>query len=423
MRRWSSVLLVILLSTGCGTPSSTLANRQQERRLPASLDGISPGVTGEPQSTQQADNSRSASATALPRLVLQGRRLATNEGRPFVWRFATGFRLVDDVADGREAATIEFLDWLHAAGFNGARVLSSLCCWFNLSPADGRRALPRTLELAAERGIYLEVVALAGTKAGGWSTDEMRQHVKSLGEICAAAVNCAAIEIANENAHPSQNRALTDPALLQSLLDTIPSTVPVSAGSNCCGETDRAEVHHGGRYITVHGDRGQPIWERTWHLRRQHELSVSTEKYVVDDEGIGAGESEEHGRRSPHADEFFARGVLSRVLSIGVTFHFSDGLQAVRPGPVQAAAASAFIAGTRVVPDDVELTLDKEAGTSGSPIQKFTGAAHVMTATGPPNLVIALGVGPDFQMTYRAPWHTVRSVANRGDVRVLEIRR
>lgn len=356
----------------------------------------------------------------MPRLVLRGRALVTSDGRPFVWRVATGFRLVDHVADGHEADAVRFLDWLRDEGFNGVRVLSTLCCWFDLSASEGQRALPRTLALAAERGLYLEVVALAGTREGPWTLDAMQQHVAAVGAICAAASNCAAVELANENAHPSQRRELSDSAVLQTLRASIPPAVPVSMGSNCCGQSDTNVAHAGGSYLTVHPPRSGSLWERTAHLRDLATLSADTGAFVVDDEGIGAGQREEKDRRSISAQEFFARGALSRVLGIGVTFHFSAGLQAVPPEGPEAAAAQAFIAGTRIVPDDVRLTLS-DAGTVGSPVAAFSGAAAVYAGTGTQSVVVAIGVEPDFTMRLNPGWTVTRTIADRPGVRVVEV--
>jgi hypothetical protein len=369
----------------------------------------------------------------LPRLRLQGRTLTTVDGQPFVWRVATAFRLVDYVADGNEAAAVRFLDWLRGEGFNGARVLSSLCCWFDLSLSDGARALPRTLALAAERGIYLEVVALAGTREGQWTPEEIRQHVAAVGRSCAAASNCAAVEIANENAHPSQLDAISDPGRLRALRAEIPAAVAVSMGSNCCGQSDAGVTYEGGDYITIHPARGGTAWERTRDLRALAALSAETGLFVVDDEGIGAGPRDEEGRRSADAEEFFARGALSRVLGIGVTFHFSSGLQAAPPEGPEAAAAQAFIAGTRIVPDDVGLTV-RDAGADGSPVAAFSGATAVFAGTGARNVVVAIGVEPqspdqptnqltNFTLRLDPAWTVTRTIADRPGVRVVEVER
>ena len=65
----------------------------------------------------------------------------------------TAFRLADLIADGRDAEAVRYLDWAHRTGFNVVRVLATLCCWFDLPPGAGQKALPKLLALAKERGL------------------------------------------------------------------------------------------------------------------------------------------------------------------------------------------------------------------------------------------------------------------------------
>jgi len=76
----------------------------------------------------------------------------------------------------------------------------------------------------------------------------------------------------------------------------------------------------------------------------------------------------EPGRRNANPSIHFTLGALSRVFqgSAG-TFHLEAGLHCTIPGPVQQACAEAFIAGTRIVPDDVTLRF-YNAGWQDSPV-------------------------------------------------------
>ena len=69
-----------------------------------------------------------------------------------------------------------------------------------MDPAAGQRALPRLLDLAAARGLYVEAVALAGTgeDEARLTRDQMRRHVKAVGAACAAAENCV-VALANDH--------------------------------------------------------------------------------------------------------------------------------------------------------------------------------------------------------------------------------
>ena len=54
---------------------------------------------------------------------------------------------------------------------------------FDLGPEDGRRALPRVLELAAKHGLYVEVVAFAGTAD---IPVDLQAHIDGIASILAA---------------------------------------------------------------------------------------------------------------------------------------------------------------------------------------------------------------------------------------------
>lgn len=363
----------------------------------------------------------------MHRLRVEGRQIFTEDGQPFVWRFVTGFRLVDHVADGNEAAAIAFLDWAKATGFNGVRVLSSLCCWFDLLPEDGQRALLRALTLAQQRGLYLEVVGLAGTKARGLDEQTMARHVRAIGAICDASPACAAIELANENNHESQQDVLTDLSYLKMLDAQIPPTVPVSLGSNCCGQSDEKVIYEGGDYVTVHADRSRPTWDRTRHMREQETVSNQSGRFVVDDEPMGAGEVAT-GSRSTNAAEFFGRGVLSRIFSVGATFHCEACLQAAVPGPLQQASAEAFIAGTRIVPDDVRLRFEN-AGWASSPVKSAhfgsfgeqNATVRVYTGVGARTISAQVGVTGDPGVVYQGGWRAIGPLADWPGIRILEL--
>lgn len=288
-------------------------------------------------------------ARALPRLKADGRSLVA-DGKPFAWRFVTAFRLVDYVADRQEDKAVTFLDWAAKSGFNGVRVLTTLCCWFDLSPDAGRAALPRLLDLAAERGLYVEVVAVAGAKEQSLTDDAIRAHVAGIGRIVARHTN-AVVELANENAHATQVPSLTNVPFLIALRALVPRDVPVSLGSNCCGAAEsssRYPAAAGGDYLTIHTERNDDPAKRLAELAALRQLSIASDRYVVADEPIGAAERPEPGRRVSNPSDFFNEAAEARTLGIGMTFHCEDCLQAVVPGPVQRQCAEAFIRGWHI---------------------------------------------------------------------------
>ena len=375
----------------------------------------------------------------LPRLQVVGREI-TAGGQPFVWRGVTAFRLLDRVAAGQDhpdslagAQAVAFLDWARATGFNVVRVLGMLCCWFELTPAEAQAALPRLLELANERTLYVEVTALAGTGPAGITEAQAEAHVAAIGQACVTATNCV-IELANENAHPSQQDYLRDEAFLAKLRALVPPEVPMANGSNCCGEADEPPDYpdrlRRGNYLTVHVDRSRDTWHRTRHVRELERLSIDTGKYVVSDEPVGFGEPGTPNRSTdPH--EAYAQGALSRIFSLGATLHLHAGLHATVPGPTQQAAAEAFLEGTQVIADDVRLMF-KNAGWHDSPVRSFrftenfgdpnTAIRAYSGITGGTGVTVLVGVTGDPDVDWREPWLPVEVLADRPGVRVVEIR-
>src|SRR5688500_4497123 len=160
-------------------------------------------------------------------------------GRTFAWRGITAFRLAEQIASGREAEAVAYLDWAAANDITVVRVLAMAQHLFKLTPADGLRVLPRLLELAARRGLHVEVVALADT--AGLNLD-LDAQVTAVGKIAAAHSN-AFLEIANEPFHPTQDPKLHDRAALARLAALVPEEVVVAYGS------DTPDNSGGGDYV------------------------------------------------------------------------------------------------------------------------------------------------------------------------------
>ena len=96
-------------------------------------------------------------------LRISGSRFLQPDGPAFEWRGITAFRLLEFVAHGKAADADAYLAWAASKKLTVVRVLAMADILFKLSPADGQRALPRLLELAQKRGLYVEVVALVDT--------------------------------------------------------------------------------------------------------------------------------------------------------------------------------------------------------------------------------------------------------------------
>ena len=282
----------------------------------------------------------------VPRLTVDGPRLVTETGTVFEWRGVTAFRLVDHVADGRERDAVAYLDWARATGFTIVRVLSRIDGWADLSPADGQRHLPRVLSLAAERGLYVQVVATVGS---GSTPYDWRAHARRIAHLCAAASNCL-YEFANEPGHPSQASELHDMAAVdRAAADAVADLRRLlwTAGASWSSHRER---HPGGRFLVRHLERSGSPMEQVSRLPDLAALSRASSLFVVSNEPLGADERDgrETGRqRSNDPRVFDAMGAHCRRLAIGCTFHLQDGLATTLPRKVQRAAAAAFIAGWR----------------------------------------------------------------------------
>jgi hypothetical protein len=320
-----------------------------------SLAGIACGNT---ESVSEASR-----AAELSRLVPCDRALCTSDGARFRWRGVTAFALADLIADGHQPQARAFVEWAARTKFNTLRVLATNHGWIELSPEDGRRALPRLFALAREYGLYVQVVALAGTREGPLATEEARrEQVRQVGALCAAASNCV-LELANEPYHGTQ-ASLENPDVMRRLQQEVPPDVPVAWGA---ANEDASDVMAGGSFVVAHVGRNGPRWTRVARARELLTLSARVGKFVVDNEAIGAAERAERNRRDDAPGAFFAQGLLSRLFEIGSTFHCEDCLRARVPGPTQQACAKAFIEGAMLMPDSVNVGYT-EPGSPEAPI-------------------------------------------------------
>jgi hypothetical protein len=234
--------------------------------------------------------------------------------------------------------------WASETGFNLVRVLAMAEVLFKLTPEDGRRHMTTLVRMAEERGLYVEIVALADTARYGMDLAGLRAQAAAVGEIAAGHPNVV-VQVANEHYHPTQSRALHDPATLRELARLIPSPVLCTESA----AADDTAMQPQGAYITRHLSRsGSPaeMLERVHLLGR---LASTTGKPVVNDEPIGAAERDQPGRRL--SDPGFFRDLARQTSAAGLaggTFHCEDGLFARVPGPVQQACARAWVQGASV---------------------------------------------------------------------------
>ncbi len=266
-------------------------------------------------------------------LRVRGTTFVRADGSVFEWRGISAFRLLEFVAHGREAAADGYLRWAAGKKLNVVRVFAMADGIFQLSPADGERALPRLLEIARRHGIYVEVVAFTGTSV---IKVDRPAFVRAIGAICARHPN-ALLELANEPGHPTQAAEMHDPAHLQSMLTLVPSQVPVALGS--------VEYHDGfaaGAYVTWHSPRGRG-WAR--QVEEGTALLRKFAKPVINDEPIGAADVAVPGRRDNDPAHFLAAARTMRRAGLGATFHYDGGIQTRLPTKGEMACLDAWLAG------------------------------------------------------------------------------
>jgi hypothetical protein len=277
-------------------------------------------------------------APASAHLMVEGRSFRTQAG-PFEWRGISAFRLVEMIAHGREREVNAFLDWVRKQDLTVVRVFVMARNLFNLPPAEGLAALPRLLELAQARGVYVEIVALADTAK---VRVDLEAHVKAVGAIAARYGN-ALLEVANEPGHSTQDPRLHDPGFVGRLAALVPEPVPVVFGS---AEYDAR--YAGGDYATYHFPRKGGLGH-VLELARGATLVDKWRKPLISDEPIGAASQTIGGRRDSDPRHFRAAGVLTRLTGMGATFHYEGGLQARIPAGRELECFRAWLSGLRML--------------------------------------------------------------------------
>lgn len=311
---------------------------------------------------------------------VDGRSFVDRSGRPFEWRGITAFRLAEMIASGRERDAIAYLDWAKSEQLTVVRVLLTAQHLFKLSPDAGRASLPKLLALGKERGIAVEVVALADTKDGTFDYDA---HVREIGRMALESGN-AFVELANEPWHPTQDVRVQQPAFLQRLATLIPDAVIVALGSIEYGDQFGA-----GDYVTTHTDRGRGAWDHVLAIGEHARRLGGLGKPVVSDEPIGAAAQYDPGRRDNDPARFAAAAAITRLAGLGATFHYEGGLHAKIPSGREAACLAAWQLGL-VLLDDLKLDGDFVQGAALAKVAQTSGARAAFGSVSAGRAVIVL---------------------------------
>ena len=160
----------------------------------------------------------------------------------------------------------------------------------------------------------------------------------------------------------------------------------------------------------------------TWHAPRDnrfdgwgHVLALAEgqgllerwKKPVVSDEPIGAGPRHEPGRRDDMPGRFRAAALLTRLIGLGATFHYNDGLQAKIPSGRELECFDAWNEAWQLLPDDVErIGAFKKSGEPGAVVRGHDRTAVLGVferATADRGWVLVVG-GGDPKLQLAAGW-------------------
>lgn len=373
---------------------------------------------------ERATARRSATGVQSPevcgRLQVTGRFFTCASGEPFRWRGVTGFRLVHQVARGEEASARRYLSWARDAGFNLIRVVSTATFLFDLSPEDGRAALPRALALAREHGLYVEVIAVNDSADRNY---DWRRHGRLVAEACAAVDHCV-FEFANEPGHRLQDVRLHDMDSVDRFASAAVDGLDLVWTAGPSWGDDMAD-RPSGAFVVRHLERAGTPWDMAERLQGFERLSARLDRPVVSNEPIGFDEQPGAvtGRqRIVDCDVALVFGALSRVFEVGTTFHLQAGLQNEAPGSLQRRCATDFIRATRLVPDDVVLNV-RQVGDPLSPIASVASgdAERVYAGTGRGRgLVVTFGAGGLPDLSWQPGVRAVLAV-DRPEVRIWRV--
>lgn len=294
-----------------------------------------------------------------------GAELHCPDGKLWDWVGASSFGLVDRLADGKEADAIRELDQWALAGYNLVRVFTTFVYLGDLTPEDGQRHLPRLLDLANERGLYVEAVAVADTAARAY---DWKAHARRIFQICALAANCIG-QFANEPRHGTQVTELHDMATVDRLAREAAAglSFPWTAGP---APEDEDLEPTGGSIATRHRDRGREPLNNVRRVREIRMVKDATGFYTIDDEPMGFDEVTTSKTGSPRWNVpayGFMFGALCGGFGVGCTLHSQTGTASAPWTPLVGAAALEFIAGRQIFPPGTRWRYEN-ACTASAPI-------------------------------------------------------
>lgn len=355
-------------------------------------------------------------APPVPTFTIRNRQFYDGDTL-YVQRWVSGLTLL--VRTPEQQGT--FLDWAAKTGFNGVRVFAGALTWAGQTPDGARAALPALLDLAAARGLTVEVTAITDSATGY----DAREHVRLLAGLLTNRRGVV-FELANEVGHPTQAANITADNLRQWGAALVPAGLPWAVGAAGVDEPDAAGVYptSGGSYSTAHLDRGRDLWNQFRRVREIYAIVESTKAPALNNEPLGCAEPGTAGQRFFDPAMAFVLGALDRGFGVGGVHHSQAGLMAQLPGPVQQACADAYVAAHAAVDAVLPGVVGqyKNVGHAGGP---FAAAGFVdggqadgvirayAFIDGNRGVVVLMGLKGDAALVWANGWRLIRTVASR----------
>lgn len=330
----------------------------------ACLAGPAPALSGQrakPAGPTAASGARIEPSASLPRLVVVGQSFALETGARWTAIEATDFNLFARFLSGEDVRPI--LRQRVGVGFNLLRVWTA----FDVCPtgSDGRggtcqpigRLVPKEhrdfdarlgsfLQLAADHGLYVELVAFTGRFGTTLPTDDERvAHWERLISIAGRATN-AILELVNEHDHAA-NAGLPYDRLRQP-----PAPTLASHGSGQAGSAPKLPIW---THATYH-----PGFGSDWTLKAIHDgmaqvAGVHRVPVLVNE----TTRFPDNDRSVAHAYDV-GRGCA--VLQAGCAFHSVTGKNSRLWDGLELDLAKAWAAGARSIPLDCQRGVFKRIG-------------------------------------------------------------
>ncbi len=289
------------------------------------------------------------------RLHVSGKVIVDDAHTIWPWYGATDFLLYKRYLDGEDISAL--LADRAALGVNLLRVLGMAQTIAAFHPQDYPgyySTLPGFCSLLLAHGFQLELTVFADAQSViGGNLGLLRSHFQRVVDALHGVPNVF-LELVNEW---TQN-GITPTDFVR------PSGIISSRGSGIAGDYPPTPPWD---YCTYHVPRDGEWPRKASHIREIRD-DGGYNRPVVQDEPMGAGETDQPNRRSTVANDFFYFGATSQMMGAGSTFHSDCGILSTLLTPTQHACGVAQLSGARAIPPETQLWAYTRGGLANNPI-------------------------------------------------------